>query len=75
VKSQTSPGYSDYEMVEFRILRVGIKANSRIITLGFRRTDFGLLRDFLGSHKIWSRRAGDFQGILSLISRIILANV
>ena len=38
---------SDLGMVEFKILRGGRRTKSRIITLGFRRTNFGLFRDLL----------------------------
>ena len=37
-------GCSDHEMVEFRILRGGSRAISRIKTLDHRRANFGLLR-------------------------------
>ena len=35
-------------MVEFKILRAVRRAHSRLATLDFRRTDFGLFRDLLG---------------------------
>jgi len=41
-------GCSDPEMVEFRILRGGSRAISRIKTLDFRRANFGLFKDLLG---------------------------
>ena len=47
-KTGGSLGCSDHEMVEFRILRGGRRAKSRITTLGFRRADFSLFRDLLG---------------------------
>ncbi|GAB0208089.1 hypothetical protein GRJ2_003274600 [Grus japonensis] len=48
VKLKGSLGYSDHEMVEFRILRAARKALSKLTTLEFRRADFGLFRDLLG---------------------------
>jgi len=36
-------------MVEFRILRGRSKGNSKNATMDFRRADFGLSRDLLGS--------------------------
>jgi len=41
-------GCSDHEMVEFRILRGGSRAISRIKTLDFRRANFGLFKEILG---------------------------
>jgi len=41
-------GCSDNEMAEFRILRGGSKAISRIKTLELRRADFGLFKELLG---------------------------
>jgi len=38
--------YSDHEMVEFRILRGGSRAISRIKTLDLRRANFGLSRSY-----------------------------
>ena len=52
VKIRDSLGCSDHEMVKFRVLRGGDKANCRIATLDFRRADFGLFRDLLGRH-LW----------------------
>ena len=46
-KGWGSSGCSDCEMVVFRILRKGNKANSRIMALDFRKTDFGLFREML----------------------------
>ncbi|PKU34443.1 glycerol kinase [Limosa lapponica baueri] len=43
-----SLGCSDYEMVEFKILRAARSVHSKLTTLDFRRADFGLLRDILG---------------------------
>jgi len=59
---------SDYEMLEFSTLMKGNKANSRIKTLDFRTTDFGLFRDAVGSHGTWfwreegPRELDDIQG-------------
>jgi len=39
---------SDHEMVEFRIVRGGSRAISRIKTLDFRRANFGLFKELLG---------------------------
>jgi len=47
VKVGGSLGCSDHEMVEFRILRGGSRAISRIKTLDFRRANFGLFKDLL----------------------------
>jgi len=48
VKAGGSLGCSDHEMVEFRILRGGSRAISRITTLDFRRANFELFKDLLG---------------------------
>ncbi|GAB0204992.1 hypothetical protein GRJ2_002964800 [Grus japonensis] len=48
VKLKGSPGCSDHEMVEFKILRAARRAHSKLTTLDFRRADFGLFRDLLG---------------------------
>lgn len=48
VKVRNTLGCSDYQIVEFRILREGNKANGRITIAGTRRADFGLFRDLLG---------------------------
>jgi len=45
---------SDHEMVEFRILRGGSRAISRIKTLDLRRANFGLFRGLLGEIP-WAR--------------------
>jgi len=42
-----SLGCSEYEVVEFRILRRRIRAKSKITTLDFKRADFGLFKDLL----------------------------
>jgi len=47
-------GCSDHEMVEFRILRGGSRAISRIKTLNFRRANFGLFKELLGGI-LWVR--------------------
>ncbi|GAB0187094.1 hypothetical protein GRJ2_001174700 [Grus japonensis] len=39
---------SDHEMVQFGILRAARREHSKLITLDFRRADFGLFRDLLG---------------------------
>jgi len=48
VKAGDSLGCSDHEMFEFRILRRGSRAISRIKTLDFRRANFGLFKELLG---------------------------
>ena len=48
VKLKGSLGYSDHEMVEFKILRAARRAHGKLATLGFRRADFGLFRNLLG---------------------------
>ncbi|GAB0187153.1 hypothetical protein GRJ2_001180600 [Grus japonensis] len=48
VKLKGSLGCSDHEMMEFKILRAVRRAHSKLTTLDFRRTDFGLFRDLLG---------------------------
>jgi len=48
VKAGGSLGCSDHEMVEFRILRGGSRAVSRITALDFRRANFSLFKDLLG---------------------------
>jgi len=45
---------SDHEMVEFRILRGGSWATSRIKTLELRRANFGLFKELLGGIP-WAR--------------------
>ncbi|GAB0208094.1 hypothetical protein GRJ2_003275100 [Grus japonensis] len=47
VKLKGSLGCSDHEMVEFKILRAARRAHSKLPTLDFRRTDFGLFRDLI----------------------------
>ena len=55
VKVGGSLGCSDHEMVEFQMeLGKGSKAKSRIATLDFRRANFDLFRDLLGSIS-WDR--------------------
>ncbi|GAB0204618.1 mitochondrial enolase superfamily member 1 [Grus japonensis] len=48
VKAGGSLGCSDHETVEFRILHGSSRAVSRIRSLDFRRTNFGLFKDLLG---------------------------
>jgi len=48
VKVGCSLSCSDHEMVEFRILRRGSSARSRIKSLDYRRANFGLFKDLLG---------------------------
>lgn len=47
VKARSILGYSDHEMMAFRILGKENKPKSRITTLAYRRADFGLFRDLL----------------------------
>jgi len=47
VKAGGRLGCSNHEMVEFRILRGGSRAISRIKTLDFRRANFGLFKELL----------------------------
>jgi len=49
---------SDNEMVNFRILHGGSRAISRMKTLDFRRTNFGLFKDPLGGI-LWVRALED----------------
>ncbi|GAB0208892.1 hypothetical protein GRJ2_003354900 [Grus japonensis] len=49
VKVEGSLGCRDHEMVEFRILRGRSRAVSRITALDFRRANFGLFKDLLGT--------------------------
>ncbi|GAB0208109.1 protein NYNRIN-like [Grus japonensis] len=46
-KVKGSLGCSDHEMVEFKILRAARRVHSKLTTLDFRRTDFGLFRDLI----------------------------
>ncbi|GAB0183676.1 hypothetical protein GRJ2_000832900 [Grus japonensis] len=48
VKLKGSLVCSDHEMVELKILRAVRRVHSKIISLDFRREDFGLFRDLLG---------------------------
>lgn len=48
VKLKGSFGYSENGMVEFKIHRILKRAHNRLITLDFRRTDFGLFMVLLG---------------------------
>jgi len=54
VKVGGSLGCSDHDMVEFRILRRGSRAISKIKTLDFRRANFGLFKELLGGI-LWVR--------------------
>ena len=54
MKVGDSLGSSDHEMVEFRILRGGSRAISRIKTLDCRRANFGLFEELLGGI-LWVR--------------------
>jgi len=54
VKAGGSLDCSDHEMVEFRILRGGSRAMSRVKTLDLRRADFGLFKELLGGIP-WAR--------------------
>ena len=54
VKAGSSLSCSDHEMVEFRILRGGSRAISRIKTLNFRGANFGLCKELLGGI-LWVR--------------------
>jgi len=47
VKLKGSLGCSDHEMIEFKILQAARRVRSKLATLDFRRTDFGLLWDLL----------------------------
>jgi len=47
VKAKSSLGFSDHEIVEFKILWAERQVRSKLITLDFRRADFVLLRDLL----------------------------
>ena len=48
MKFGDSPGCSDHEVVEFRILHERNKASDRIETVDFRRANFNLFKDLLG---------------------------
>jgi len=54
VKVGSRLGCSDHEMVEFRILREGSRAISRIKTLDLRRVTFALFKELLGGIP-WAR--------------------
>jgi len=54
LKAGGNLGCSDHEMMEFRILRGGSRAISRIKTLDFQRPNFGLFKDLLGG-MLWVR--------------------
>ncbi|GAB0187539.1 hypothetical protein GRJ2_001219200 [Grus japonensis] len=48
VKFKDSLGCSDYEAVEFKILKAARRVHSKLTALDFRRADFGPFRDLLG---------------------------
>lgn len=54
MKVEGSLGYGNHEMVEFNILCGRRKAVSSIATLAYRRADFDLLKNLLGSIP-WAR--------------------
>jgi len=54
VKAGGRLGCSDHEMVEFRILRGGSRAISRIKTLDLRRANIALFKELLGGIP-WAR--------------------
>jgi len=49
VKVNSSLGCSDHETAEFNILRAARMVHSKLTTLDFRRADFGLFMDLLGT--------------------------
>ena len=71
-------GCSDHEMVNFKILRGGSRAISRIKTLDYKRANFGLFKDLLrgipwvkaleGRER--SKRAGRYLSITSSVLRV-----
>ncbi|PKU47142.1 glycerol kinase [Limosa lapponica baueri] len=48
MKLKDSLGYSDQEMVDFKILRATRMVHSKLTTLEFRRADFGFFGDLFG---------------------------
>jgi len=48
VKLKGSVGCGNHEIMEFKILGAVRRMHSKLITLNFRRADFGLFRDLLG---------------------------
>lgn len=48
VKVNGSLDSSNYEIIEFKILKEVSKTNSKVTVLEFRRSDLGLFRDLLG---------------------------
>jgi len=78
VKAGGSLGCSDHEALEFRILRGGSRAISRIKTLDFRRDNFDLFKELLGGIPLLralegrgeSKRAGRYLSITSSVLRI-----
>ncbi|KAM6382481.1 uncharacterized protein FN964_001067 [Alca torda] len=67
VKLKGSLGCSDHEMVELKILWAARRACSKLTTLDFKRTDFGLLRDLLG-RITWGKSTGGKSGPRELVS-------
>lgn len=66
MKVKGSLGFSNCEIVKFKILREVSKINSRMTALDFRRADLGLLREaFMGNCSAGQKAAGelaDLQG-------------
>ena len=48
MKLKGSLGCNDHETMNFKIFRSARRAHSELNNLGFRRADFGLLRDLVG---------------------------
>ncbi|GAB0179119.1 mitochondrial enolase superfamily member 1 [Grus japonensis] len=72
VKLKGSLVFSDHEMVEFRILRAARRVRSKLTTLDFRRADFCLFRDLLGSvpwdKALEGRWAQETDGVTELVN-------
>jgi len=56
-KLKGSLGFSDHEMVEFKILTAARRVYSNLATLDFRRADFGIFRDLLWNKALEGRKA------------------
>jgi len=56
-KLKGSLGFSDHEMVEFKILTAARRVYSNLATLDFRRADFGIFRDLLWNKALERRKA------------------
>ena len=54
MKAGSRLGYSDHEMVQFRILSRGSRVTSRLKTLDLRRANVGLFKELLGGI-LWAR--------------------